>query len=107
MKFITIILLALSFSIWADEIPRGYIGYTYPDTESRDFLIKVLESMNKKYKTQELDNGITIFWKPDNNSQEKEVSARVSQYNFVKEVCPNLPVPKPSEKSQTELSCAK
>ena len=85
--------------------PERFTGLTYPDKESTEFLKAVLTSMNIKYTETTKQNGQYIQWASDNEVQEIEIQNRVGQYDFIRKVCNNLPLPLPSAPSRKELSC--
>lgn len=88
-----------------DEIPEGFLGYKYPDSERYDYSLKVLEALGRPYRVIERE-GTWVYWLPETAEQEKEFHNRVSQYFFVREVCPSLELPQPHEPAKEELSCS-
>ena len=104
---ILILLTALSSEVVSGEYREDEIGYSYPDSDTKEFLVQVLVALEKDYRMKVISGAETISWVPDSPEQEREVSGRVSQYIFVKEVCPKLPVPSPSDPVNWNLSCKK
>ena len=81
------------------------IGFKYPEPESTEFLIRVLEALEISYALQRDEDSITVFWAPASSEQEREVDNRVSQHLFIRKACPSLQLPLPSEPAKAELSC--
>ena len=105
MRYIALVFLLYSMQLASEPIEPGMIGLAYKDEGSREFLKKVLDSLNKPHTSVNDKSGITIYWKPDDDIQEMEVRNRVGQWYFTKTVCTDLPIPKPEQQSQNELSC--
>ncbi len=84
-------------------VPRSGMGW--PDEEKAAFNKRVLESMNIKFTEQVLDGVYWVRWSPQDEELEKEIHARVDQFGFVRDVCPELPIPKPDQPSKKKLSC--
>jgi hypothetical protein len=104
--FSTFLILLVSFSLSAESYKEGMVGFSYPDNDSSDFLIKALDSLDKDYEEKEVSGRKTIFWTPKNKEEENEISNRVSQYIFIKTVCKDIPLPLPSEPAKNEISCS-
>lgn len=108
VKFKILLILISTASIIAcsdDQIPEGYLGYKYNDSERYDYSLKVLEALGRPYRVIERE-GTWVYWLPESAEQEKEFNNRVSQYFFVREVCPSLELPQPHEPAKEELSCS-
>ena len=88
-----------------NELDGNYVGLSYSDPDEIEFLKRVLESIGHPYKAVSSSEGVTVYYQPVSPAQEQEVSNRVSQYTFVRDVCKQLPLPKPSDPAQEELSC--
>ena len=83
------------------------IGLSYPNQESVDFLMRVLVALGVPYATKLEGGVVTVYWAPESQVQEQEVQNRVSQYDFIREVCTSLKSPLPSEPAKLELTCTK
>lgn len=81
------------------------VALIYPDTESSEFLRSVLESMNIMYVQSQTDNGKKVEWLSNSDAQDREIQNRVSQYNFLREVCKSNDLPAPSEPAVRQISC--
>lgn len=81
------------------------IGLRYPDPESTKFLTRVLKALEIPYAVKNQDEAITVYWASASSEQEQEIQNRVSQFDFVRKVCPSLQVPLPSDVAKAELSC--
>lgn len=86
-------------------IPERFVGITYPDEDSSTFLKAVLSSMDLTFTEKSTQNGQYIEWQSDNESQEKEIQERVSQYYFIKNHCKNMKLPLPSMAARAEITC--
>ena len=86
---------------------EAQVGVQYSDAAARDFLKAVLSALNVSFYERAEADGITIYWNPSSQEQEREIRNRVSQYLFIKEVCKGLPTPNPADPSKEELSCTR
>jgi len=68
-------------------------------------MMKVLTAMNLAFSVKTKEGSNVIIWKSESKEQEEEVLARVGQYLFVRDICPELPLPTPNEPANPELSC--
>ena len=89
----------------SENLPNRLVAFTYPDSQSSDFLKAVLTSLNLPFTVKDTQNGQYIEWPTDNDEQVTEIQRRVSQYNFVKDICKGLPLPSPSTPSRNKISC--
>jgi len=81
------------------------ISTKYDDKEKTEFLKKVLQSMSIDFEIENKDDEVWVTWVPKSDEIDKEIHARVDQYGFVLRVCPQLSLPKPSDKIKEKLSC--
>ena len=110
MKLLLIVhLLLVSFIATTahsnNDAPNQYTGIIYPDDVSTSFLKAVLTSMQIPFTQTSTPKGKYIKWASKGEAHRKEIENRVSQYIFIKEVCKNLPLPKPEEPAREKLSC--
>ena len=90
---------------YSGEPPERVVALVYPDAASSKFLKEVLISMDILFKETDTPKGKKVEWASDSEEQEKEIQSRVSQYNFVKEACKEMPLPSPSAPARDRLSC--
>ncbi len=90
-----------------DIQPSMYIGATHPDKVSSDFLKKVLFAMEIKFTATQTPSGEHIEWESISESQYEELTNRVSQYIFIKDVCKSKTLPSAKDSAKKELSCKK
>ena len=111
-------IVIVGVDVWPEEVPLNSIyatakegghvvGLRYPDPKSVDFLKRVLEMMGSPFATKHESDSVTVYWVPASTEQEQEVQNRVSQFDFIREVCPNLRIPSPSDPAKAEMKCAK
>lgn len=113
--FILQIIIGVYFSYTSGKIvilnkpepPQNSTRVNYYNEEKTNFLKQVLDSMGIEHTDQHDDDGHWVAWTPKSAKIEKEIRERVAQYGFILEVCPNLPLPKPTEQSKSELSCTR
>jgi hypothetical protein len=111
MKIVIIVfsvVFVISVAKAAELIPQDCIGKACikeADTESEEYLKKVLSAMDLAFAVKNTENGTWIIWESESKEQEQEVMNRVSQYFFLKDVCKELPLPSPDQPAKPELSC--
>lgn len=86
------------------ELPSS--GRGYPDKERQEFLKQVLASMGVEHTSAFYDGVYSVSWDRQDEETEKEIEARTDQFRFIRDVCPQLPLPKPDEPSREKLSCS-
>jgi len=86
-------------------LPSKRTGVKYDDPVREEYLKKVLTAMNLDYAVEAKDDGIWIMWFSDSDEQWDEITNRVSQYFFIKEICKGLPLPAPDQPAKVELEC--
>jgi len=87
------------------KVKNDISGLSYPEPDRTDFLKEVLLALGVSYAIKIEAGKTTVFWVSTNPQQEQEVQDRVSQYIFVKEACPVLKLPLPSDPAKTKLKC--
>ena len=75
------------------------------DSEHEEYLKRVLSAMGLTYSVKTKDGRNVVIWKSAGKEQEEEVLARVSHYFFVRDVCPNLPLPTPDQPADPNVWC--
>ena len=81
------------------------VGHREPNRESMDFLIRVLEVLDAPYSLLEQNGETVVYWAPQSSAQEQEVSDRVSQFSFIRRVCPSIGIPSPSDRAREAFKC--
>ena len=76
--------------------------------EQNEFLKAVLQSMNVQYTVTASPDGVeSIEYYPADIAQATEISSRASQYLFIKQECPRMALPLPSQPARASLSCTR
>jgi len=89
----------------ANDSVITFTGAIHHDNDTSSFLKLVLTSMNIPFTEKNTADGIYVKWKPNTSEIEQEISNRVSQYVFIKDVCKSIPLPSPSSPAKEKLSC--
>ena len=111
MRYITLAfsLLILALSANAVELaPEDCVTrvcITHYDQDHEEYLKRVLTAMDLSYSVKTKEGRNVVIWKSVNRKQEEEVHARVSQYFFVRDICPDLPLPTPDEPANPDIWC--
>ena len=100
----TLILGVFLLASCGNEIKYSH-AVKHDNDEQRGFLKKVLVSLGIPHQEFSKSDGLWIGYENQEPELEKEIRERVSQYYFVIKVCKDLPVPKPDEPAQDQLSC--